>query len=758
MAEIAEGSPAEDSETGRVRRDLLDIREQFAAASEVLVSLGQSSSSNDAVLDTLVSSVCRLCRGDAAMVFLAEGTRYRLGRSTGLSTEYVRFIGEHPVSADRRTLVGRVGLDRQLQQITDVLSDPEYGRYDAQQVAGFRTIVGAPMLFDERLVGVLSVWRNAVEPFDDRFATLLTTFAAQAAIVISHVELVRALELRTSELARKVDQLETLGAVIEAVNSSLDLDQVLAMIVMHAVHLSGTDGGSIMEFDDQRQEFTVRAAYGTSDELIDELRRTPIDVNHTFVGRAAMAGRSLQEPDLRMIERDAHQNRLFRAGWMSMLAIPLLREGKIVGVLVVRRKTPGGYSEETAEVLQSLADQSALAILNARVFRELERKSSELEVASRHKSEFLASMSHELRTPLNAVIGFSQVLLERMFGELNDRQDEYLRDILGAGQHLLELLNDVLDLSKVEAGRMELNWSTFAVREAIDYSLSMVRERAQQRSIRIDCDITPGVDQLFADRLRITQVIVNLVTNAVKFTPVGGRIRVAAAADGTEVAISVSDSGPGVPAEDRERIFESFQQGNRIADRNEGTGLGLTLSRRIVELHAGRMWLETKLGAGSTFGFAIPILAAPRATPTTDPNGESNGSVVVVIEDDPGSMELLTLYLHSADITVVGVGTGAAGLNFTRQVRPAAVMLDLTLPDIDGWQLLATLKGDPATANIPVLIVSVIDERARGLAMGAADYLVKPVGRDLVLRSLARIGAIPTPTPPTAAAPNDAQR
>ena len=290
LVDIAEGATAEDSETGRVRRDLLDIREQFAAASEVLVSLGQSSSSNDAVLDTLVSSVCRLCRGDAAMVFLAEGNALSAGPVHGLSSEYVRFIGEHPVSADRRTLVGRVGLDRRLQQITDVLSDPEYGRYDAQQVAGFRTIVGAPMLFDERLVGVLSVWRNAVEPFDDRFATLLTTFAAQAAIVISHVELVRALELRTSELARKVDQLETLGAVIEAVNSSLDLDQVLAMIVMHAVHLSGTDGGSIMEFDDQRQEFAVRAAYGTSDELIDELRRTPIDVNHTFVGRAALAG------------------------------------------------------------------------------------------------------------------------------------------------------------------------------------------------------------------------------------------------------------------------------------------------------------------------------------------------------------------------------------------------------------------------------------------------------------------------------------
>jgi signal transduction histidine kinase/ActR/RegA family two-component response regulator len=753
----AQRAAADDPELERVRRDLVDLREQFAAASEVLVSLGQSSSDNDAVLDTLVSSVCRLCRGDAAMVFLPDGPCYRLARSTGLSGEYVRFIGEHPVAADRRTLVGRVGLDRRLQQITDVLSDPEYGRHDAQRVAGFRTIVGAPMLFDERLVGVLSVWRNAVDAFDERVATLLTTFAAQAAIAISHVDLVRALELRTSELARKVDQLETLGAVIEAVNSSLDLDQVLAMIVMHAVHLSGTDGGSIMEFDDQRQEFAVRAAYGTSDELLDELRRTPIEVSSTFVGRAAMAGRPLQEPALRSVARDAHQDRLYRAGWMSMLAVPLLRESKIVGVLVVLRKSAGDYSEETANVLQSLADQSALAILNARVFRELERKGRELEIASGHKSEFLASMSHELRTPLNAVIGFSQVLLERMFGELNDRQDEYLRDILGSGQHLLELLNDVLDLSKVEAGRMELNRSTFGVREAIEYSLSMVRERAQQRSITIDYDITDRVQELFADRLRITQVIVNLVSNAVKFTPAGGRISVTATTDGSEVAISVSDSGPGVPAEDRERIFESFQQGGRGADREEGTGLGLTLSRRIVELHDGRMWLHTELGAGSTFGFAVPVLTAPEGSSTSEAAEATNGSVVVVIDDDPGAMELLTLYLHSAALTVVGAGTGAAGLHLTRQLGPVAVVLDIRLPDIDGWELLSTLKRDPVTMNVPVLIVSVVDERAQGLLLGAADYLVKPVGRDLVLGSLARIGVLPASAAPDVA-PTDILR
>jgi signal transduction histidine kinase len=415
------------------------------------------------------------------------------------------------------------------------------------------------------------------------------------------------LELRTSELARKVDQLETLGAVIEAVNSSLDLDQVLAMIVMHAVHLSGTDGGSIMEFDDQRQEFAVRAAYGTSDELLDELRRTPIEVSSTFVGRAAMAGRPLQEPALRSVARDAHQDRLYRAGWMSMLAVPLLRESKIVGVLVVLRKSAGDYSEETANVLQSLADQSALAILNARVFRELERKGRELEIASGHKSEFLASMSHELRTPLNAISGFAQVLRKQVFGEINAKQHEYLGDILSSADHLLALINDVLDLSKVEAGQIELRVAPFSLREALERGVVMVRERASKEGVQVGLAATPDVGTVSGDERRIRQVIFNLLSNAVKFTPAGGAVDVSAVRVDGEVQIAVADTGPGIAPEDQERIFEEFQQTEAGLAQHEGTGLGLALSKRLVELHGGRIWVDSEPGSGSTFVFTLPV-------------------------------------------------------------------------------------------------------------------------------------------------------
>ena len=663
VVEHPEPDAPDDPRLVQARRDLHESREQFEATSEVLVALGRSSSNNDAVLDTLVRRVCSLCRGDAAMLYLADREQYRLARSVGLSAEFVEYVDRHPLAADRGSLVGRVGLDRRIQQITDVLSDPEYGRYDYQRIAGFRSLVGAPMIVDDKVVGVLSVWRNEVEPFDERIAFLLTTFAAQAAIAINHVELVRALEAGTAELGRKVDQLEALGAVIEAVNSSLDLDQVLAEIVMHAVQLSGTDGGSIMEFDDLDQVFAVRATFGTAEELQTKLRQTRIELEKTFVGRAALTGGPLQEPDLRGLPLDAHQEQLFRAGWISMLAVPLLREDRIIGVLVVRRKRPGGYDDEIVDMLESFAAQSALAILNARVFRELERKGRELEIASRHKSEFLASMSHELRTPLNAVIGFSEVLLERMFGELNERQDEYLRDILGSGQHLLELLNDVLDLSKVEAGRMELDRSTFPIGDVIEYSLSMVRERALQQHIALERSVDPGVDELYADELlRIRQVIVNLVTNAVQVhtgrgPDQGGRH----ARRVEEVQITVTDTGPGIPEEDRERIFESFQQGGRAVNRQEGTGLGLTLSRRIVELHAGRMWLDTEVGEGSTFGVALPLTGAPAPLATPKPDESSDGPVVIVVDDDPGSQELLNLDLSGAGVRVAGARTRGRG-------------------------------------------------------------------------------------------------
>jgi signal transduction histidine kinase/DNA-binding response OmpR family regulator len=725
-----------------LRRELSEVKDQLFATSDVLTAIGRSAADVDAVLGAVVDSARHLCRADVAQIHLVEGEIVKLARSSGLSEAGVEFMARHPVGPDRQSLIGRVRLYGRTQQITDVLVDPDFARFELQRLAGLRTVLGVPMQLDDELVGVLVVWRIEVNPFGDGETAVLTTFAAQAAIAIRQANLVHALENRQRELAQKVEQLEALGEIGQAVSSSLDLDEVLDRIVMHAVQLSGTDGGSLLELADNR--FQVRTAYGTSRELLERLRTTRIDVGGTLVGRAASEGRPLQVRDLREAPMDAHLRALRDAGWRSVVAVPMLREGRTVGALVVRRKAPGEFSVETCDLLQTFASQSAMAILNARLFRELERKSGELEAASRHKSEFLASMSHELRTPLNAVIGFSEVLLERMFGDLNERQEEYLRDIWDSGRHLLELLNDILDLSKVEAGRMQLERSPFSVSDALESCLSQVRARAAQQRILLRHDVAPNVGLLDADELRFKQVLLNLLSNAVKFTPAGGTVAVDVTTDGAALTVSVADTGIGIAPEDRDRIFESFQQGGRGAAQQEGTGLGLTLSKRIVELFGGEMWLDSEVGVGSTFGFTVPVATQAVDTGSGTETIASDGRpLVVVIEDDRRSLDLLTLYLESAGLRVLGVGDGVAGMAAVRRTLPAAVVLDIRLPDLDGWEVLAALKADPETVAVPVVVVSMVDERGKGFALGADEYLVKPASREDVLSALARVRALP---------------
>jgi signal transduction histidine kinase len=285
----------------------------------------------------------------------------------------------------------------------------------------------------------------------------------------------------------------------------------------------------------------------------------------------------------------------------------MVREGQLIGCLGVTRNQPGGFPSETIELLRTFATQSALAIQNARLFQEIEDKSRRLEAASRHKSEFLANMSHELRTPLNAVIGFSEVLLQRMFGELNDKQEEYLRDIYASGQHLLSLINDILDLSKIEAGRMELAPAPFHLPSTLENAVTLVKERAARHGIGVELDLDPRLGELVGDERKIKQILLNLLSNAVKFTPEGGRISLKAGRREGVVEISVTDTGIGIAPEDQAAIFEEFRQVGSDERKREGTGLGLTLAKKFVELHGGRIWVESEVGKGSTFAFTLPV-------------------------------------------------------------------------------------------------------------------------------------------------------
>ncbi len=718
------------------QRDLDEARQQLAATTEILTAVGRSGSDVEDVLNIVVESACRLSHADIAQIHMIEGEEYRLATVRGHTPEYLEFVTRKPIKLNRETLIGRVGLDRRAQQIADVLADAQYGRKDIQERGGYRSILGVPMILEDELVGVLSAWRTEVRPFGERAIEVLTTFAAQAAIVIRNADLVVALEARQAELAASVEQLVALGEIGRAVSRSLDLDQVLQLIVTHAVELTDADGGSIFEFDDKDNEFHIMTASDTSDDLVDRLRQIRLPLHETVVlGRAALERRSVKIPDLRQVPRDAHLQTLLDGGWLSLVAVPILQDQQIVGALVIRRRTAGDFADDVGELLEAFAGQSAVAILNARLY-------SALADASRHKTEFVARMSHELRTPLNAVIGFSDVLLEGTFGEINDKQREYLGDILRSGRILLELVNDILDLSRIEADHLELNPTPFVVREVLENALRMISQRAMSREVKPTLDIGDGVETVEADEQYVRQVVNNLLSNAVKFTY--RRIDVSATTDGATLTVTVADDGPGIVEEDRIRIFQPFQQSGRMPAHAEGVGLGLAICTRLVELHGGRIWVEPGVDVGSHFMFTIPVSQArtpPDEAPRPVPS--SSSPLVVIVEDDPPSLELLSHHVRAAGVEVETAGDGGLGLDLIRRLQPAAVVLDIRLPVLDGWDLLRVLKLDPTTAAIPVVVVSMIDERGKGFAFGAAEYLVKPVSGDELRAALTRVAGLP---------------
>jgi signal transduction histidine kinase/DNA-binding response OmpR family regulator len=383
---------------------------------------------------------------------------------------------------------------------------------------------------------------------------------------------------------------------------------------------------------------------------------------------------------------------------------------------------------------------------NAALLREIEEKNREIEVASRHKSAFLANMSHELRTPLNAIIGFSELLRDGMFGDLTPKQQEYLEDIHTSGKHLLALINDILDLAKVEAGRAELDLAEVDVRECLEQALGMVREPALRAAVDLRLLAPDDLGTVCADERRVKQVVLNLISNAVKFTPQLGRVEVVAARRPDVVVVEVHDTGTGIARADQERIFQEFEQAAG-PDAREGSGLGLALARRFVEVHGGTLIVESELGRGSTFTFTLPVGGPPRraATGATAPaprleqrGATRGGEVVLVVEDDPRAAKLQSTFLSEAGFDVVTAASADEGLELARRLQPLVVTLDVLMPGRDGWDFIAEAKRDPGLSGIPIVVVSIVDEPLRGFALGAIDYLVKPVSGPRLVSAVTR--------------------
>src|SRR6266851_5529514 len=592
-------------------RALTEALEQQTATGEVLRAISHSAMDAQPVFQTIAESAVRLSGALFGSVYRFDGELIHMTAHYNYPAVALEFSRRFfPAPASRQSFTGRAILERAVVHVPDVSQDQE--RLEARDLAGaagFRSALSVPMLRAGTPIGAITVWRSVVGPFSDQHVALLQTFADQAVIAIQNERLFRELEARTPALTRSVDQLTALDEVGRAVSSSLDLATVLTTIVSRAVQLSGLDGGVVFEYDEDAEEFVQRAQAETGGTLAAARRATRIRKGEGVVGRTAITLEPVQVSDITAPGAYVGPNRenLIESGIRAIVAVPMVREGQLIGCLGVTRQRPGEFPADTIELLRTFATQSALAIQNAQLFHEIADKSRQLEAASRHKSEFLANMSHELRTPLNAVIGFSEVLLQRMFGALNDKQDEYLKDIYASGQHLLSLITDILDLSKIEAGPMELAPAPFHLPTALENAVTLVRERAARHGITRHLDLDPRLDQLLGDERKVKQVLLNLLSNAVKFTPEGGRISLRASRRDGAVEISVADTGIGIAPEDQAAIFEEFRQVGSDERKREGTGLGLTLAKKFVELHGGRMWVESELGRGSTFTFTLPV-------------------------------------------------------------------------------------------------------------------------------------------------------
>jgi signal transduction histidine kinase len=442
----------------------------------------------------------------------------------------------------------------------------------------------------------------------DELETLSKQFNEMAGrLQASYADLESKIEARTHELAQSVNELRALGEVSGAVNSTLDLENVLTTIVAKAVQLSNADAGAIYVFDDLQQKFRLRATFGMEQSAISSLTKAQLDLDNPYVASAIQQREPMQIPDLRQEPPIAILDIILHAGYLALMIAPLLRPDHVLGLLVVRRKQPGLFPARTVDLVKTFAEQSVLAIQNARLFSEIDDKSRQLETESKHKSQFLANMSHELRTPMNAILGYTELMLDCIYGEPPDRMRRVLERIQINGRHLLVLINDVLDLAKIEAGQLTLSLADYSLKEVVNGVVNAVEPLAAEKHLALTINLPGQLPMAHGDERRIAQVLLNIVGNAIKFTD-RGEIAVRALAMNGSFTVSVSDCGPGISAADQMRIFDEFQQAdNSLTRKKGGTGLGLSIAKRIVELHDGRIWVESTLGQGSTFYFTLPV-------------------------------------------------------------------------------------------------------------------------------------------------------
>ncbi len=622
----------------------------------------------------------------------------------------------------------------------------------------FTAIASVPLAWQGQVIGVLHVLDDVERrAFTQADIQRLMLLAPQAAMAISNARLFE-------ETRRHLADLNAVRQTLLDITAQLDLSQTLTAIAERAVQLVSARGCLIYLLDREAGELVVVADHNPDRQRDYKGRR--LKVGEGLSGQVVLRGEPMAVENYSAWEG---RSRVYDGEPTGALAaVPLEWQGEVIGVLNVRNDLGGRpFSQDDIRRLMLLAPQAAIAIMNARLFEQLRQAAEELErkvaartwelaeankrlrKADRLKMQFLANMSHELRTPMNSIIGYSELMLEETYGELTARQRDRLQTILRNARNLLDLINDLLDISRIEMGKMILTRHNVNLNRVVETALKSMEPMARQKGLWLQLVVDETLPSVQADEARLVQILNNLLSNAIKFTREGGvTVTVYPYTDaGDWAAVSVSDTGIGIAPEHIPLIFEEFRQIDQSATREfGGTGLGLAIVRRLVELHGGRIWVESTPGQGSTFTFILPTARSrreaelsPRAMQALAQTLEPGKRLVLVIDDDPAVEELMRAYLEGQEDTqMLAVRDGEAGVRLARELQPQVILLDVLMAGKDGWEVLGELKGDTRTAAIPVIMMSVMDERELGLRLGAADYLVKPVGREAVLASVAR--------------------
>ena len=596
-------------ENTRLLNELRQSLQQQTATADVLKIISRSTFDLQTVLQTLVESAARLCDADKIVITREKNGAFYRAEACGFSSEFMDYVKDIPIAAERGSVSGRALLEGRVVHIPDVQADPEYTFVEAQRLGNFRTALGVPMLRENVPIGVLSLTRSEVRPFTDKQIELATTFADQSVIAIENARLL-------SELRQSLQQQTATADVLKVISrSTFDLRTVLQTLVESAARFCAADTAHIIR--EKNGGFYTAEAYGYSREFMDYIKNILIKAERgTASGRALAEGRVVHIADVKTDSEYTLVEAQKLGDYSTVLCVPMLRVGVAIGVLSLTRSEVQPFTDKQIELVTTFADQAAIAIENVRLFDEIQDKSRQLEEASQHKSQFLANMSHELRTPLNAILGYTELMADGAYGEPSEKMLGIFKRLESNGKHLLGLINDVLDLSKIEAGQLVLELSDYSIQDIAQTVRSTLEPLAADKKLAFKVEVAPQLPSGRGDGRRLTQVLINLVGNAIKFTD-AGEVAIKAEANNGSFYVSVRDTGPGISAADQAKLFQEFQQAdNAITKKKGGTGLGLAISKRIIEMHGGKIWVESQLGQGSTFAFMLPVTVERQAETT----------------------------------------------------------------------------------------------------------------------------------------------